>query len=347
MTQRVLDCRSDTLTKPTPALRAVLAAADVGDAYYDEDPSVSALERRVAELFGHEAAAFMPSGTMSNQVALRLHARAGDAVLCSPNNHIVQYETGALAGINGLQHMPVPLDESGFLVDEEKLPDFFVPRVLRHAPTTAVVAIENTHLRAGGRVYPLARMERLKAACDALGVPLHVDGARVWHAARVEGAGLDGLKPYGHVAHTLSVCFSKGLGAPVGSALLGSSETIEAAKKVRKMMGGSMRQCGILAAAANHTLDHHFLRLDEDHNAAQVLADFLRKKHPKAFVRRPETNIVLARFSSALDAKACLDTMLTQHGVRLSALDPLTVRGVLHLDVPRAELEARLATSVV
>jgi threonine aldolase len=335
----VLDLRSDTITKPTLAMRSAMMAAEVGDAYYDEDPSVNALEERLALDFGMEAAAFMPSGTMSNQVALRVLARAGEAVLCSPDNHVVQYETGALAGINGLQHMPVPLVSAGHVVDIARLPDAIVTPAMRHAPTTAVVAVENTHLRAGGRTYPIAALEELKAACLRLGIPLHVDGARLWHAARVEGIP---LARYGAACDTLSVCFSKGLGAPVGSALLGSRERIGSAKKVRKMMGGTMRQCGFLAVAASFALDAHFARLDDDHMGARLLARWLADAWPSASVDVPETNIVLARFLDAASARACLEGALTGAGLRLSALDALTVRGVVHLDVPLEELRARL-----
>jgi len=354
----LLDLRSDTLTKPTPALRMAMMAAEVGDAYYDEDPSVLALEERVAQVLGFEAAAFMPSGTMSNQVALRFHARAGDAVLCSPENHIVQYETGALAGINGLQHMPAPLESNGFRIDEAALAGCIVPADARHAPTTSVVAVENTQLRAGGAVYPLEALVSLRRACNALGLPLHIDGARLWHAAHVETHARQGntqqkhlqnvspfayLARYGDACDTLSVCFSKGLGAPVGSAMLGPRRAINAAKKIRKMMGGTMRQCGILAAGAQFAMENQFERLADDHASARILARAFAETFPHAIVPVPATNIVLARFSTPTEALACVEKFHSEKNVRLSLLDPVTVRGVTHLDAPLSAFQERFA----
>lgn len=336
----LIDLRSDTLTLPTPGMREAMMGAEVGDAYYDEDPSVRALESRVADLFGKPAALFMPSGTMSNQIALKLHGRPGDAVLVHPDNHIVQYESGALAGIAQLQHMTVPVVD-GFVVDADRLVEVVSPLSATHAAHTRVVSVENTHLKSGGRVYPLEALRHLREAAHTLGLAVHLDGARIWHAHVTEGMP---LAAYGDTADTISVCFSKGLGAPVGSCLLGSVEHIALAKRLRKMQGGSMRQCGFLAAAASYAIEHNIRRLAEDHLAARRLAAFLRTRFPEAHVPEPETNIVLMQLpdASTLSSSAgdlwtparVLAQLEAEHGLRMSALGPRLLRAVTHLSAP-------------
>lgn len=338
-----LDLRSDTLTLPTPAMRAAMFAAEVGDAYYDEDPSVRALERRVAALFGKEGALFMPSGTMCNQVAIRIHCRPGDAVVVPPSNHIVQYETGALAGINGVQHMdPGPALVAGFQIDPDLVGSCIEPFAATHAPHTRLVAVENTHLRSGGKIYPIESLERLASACRTHDVPLHIDGARIWNA---HVATRTPLSAYGALCDTLSVCFSKGLGAPVGSCLIGSSSAIASAKRFRKMMGGHMRQSGFLAAAASFALDNHLERLADDHANAAHLALFLQKVLPEASVPTPATNIVLVHLPRdlGLSASNVLADLESSHGLRMSALDSHTLRAVLHLNISSDELKAHTA----
>ena len=333
--QTVLDLRSDTLTQPTPAMRQFMMLAPVGDSYYDEDPSVCALEERVASLFAMPSALFMPSGTLANQIALKLHCQPGDAVLSSHQNHIVQYESGALAALGGISQLTAPL-KNDFMIDEVRLAQAIVPFEATHAPQTKVVAVENTHLRAGGRVYPLAELQLLSAECQRLGIALHMDGARIWHAHLAEQVP---LSSYGPLLSTLSVCFSKGLGAPVGSCLLASTANIKKAKRLRKMHGGTMRQCGFLAAAATYALVHHLERLADDHQDAKALAQYLQKILPQAQVPEPETNIVFVLLpknnsNNTGDAAHILAILESEHGLRLSALDAHTLRAVVHLDTP-------------
>jgi threonine aldolase len=336
----ILDFRSDTLTKPTPAMREFMMAAEVGDSYYEEDPSVLSLERKVALLFGTEAAIFMPTGTMSNQVGVRLHCSPGDALLIPLSNHIVQFETGALSGINGVQAMEPALHD-GWKIDSHELEMSFSDFGATHASMTKAVAVENTHLVSGGQIYPFEELKELSAACRSLNLGFHLDGARIWHASVVEGRP---LSAYGALFDTLSVCFSKGLGAPVGSALLGTREKIAHAKRFRKMFGGSMRQCGFLAAAAEFALDHHVERLAEDHMNAKILANFFRKHVPEAVVPEPQTNLVFIRMernSGGRSAKEIAVEMESRFGMKISAFDSRTLRAVTHLNISTEMLKQR------
>jgi threonine aldolase len=263
----LIDLRSDTVTRPTPGMRRAMAEAEVGDDVYGEDPAVRELEERVADLFGHEAALFVPSGTMGNQIGMRLVCEPGQEVLCDADAHVVTYEMGAAAAVFGISTRTVV--SAGGLLDADALIAQVRPRDDWHLTATAAVAVENTHNRGGGRVQPLAELERLFAWSRGAGVAVHLDGARVWNAAAASG--LD-LATYGRLADTASVCLSKGLGTPVGSVLVASAQRIAAARLWRKRLGGGMRQVGVLAAAGLYALDHHLPRLAEDHEHAQVLA---------------------------------------------------------------------------
>src|SRR3954467_3111675 len=262
-----VDLRSDTLTRPTPGMRRAMAEAEVGDDVYREDPTVNALEARVAELLGHEAALFVPSGTMGNQIGLRLVCEPGQEVLGDADAHVLTYEMGAAAALFGLSSRTVVSD--GGRLSADQLIAQVRPHGDWHLTATAAIAVENTHNRGGGLVQPLAELQRLFEWSRGAGVGVHLDGARIWNAHVASGVP---LSTYGALADTASVCFSKGLGTPVGSVLVGSAERMAAGRLWRKRLGGGMRQVGVLAAAGLYALDHHVERLAEDHEHAQLLA---------------------------------------------------------------------------
>src|SRR3954453_11432766 len=264
----LLDLRSDTVTRPTPGMRRAMAEAEVGDDVYGEDPTINGLEERVAALFGHEAGLFVPSGTMGNQIGLRLVCEPGQEALCDSEAHIVTYEMGAAAVLFGISTPTVGSD--GGRLDAAALIDQVRPHGNWHLTATAAVAVENTHNRGGGLVQPLEQLQALWDWSRQAGVNVHLDGARIWNASVASGVSLE---TYGRLADTASVCLSKGLGAPVGSVLVGSAERIATARLWRKRLGGGMRQVGVLAAAGLYALDHHVQRLAEDHEHARRLAE--------------------------------------------------------------------------
>jgi threonine aldolase len=309
-----------------------MAEAPVGDDVYGEDPSVNALQARVAALFGHEAALFTPTGSMANQVALQLSVPPGDELLCDGDAHVVTYESGAGAAIGGISARTWPA--AGPDIDVEVVAAMVRPAGYFTVPTRAI-AVEQTHNRGGGGVIPLSTLEGLRALADADGLALHCDGARIWHAHVADGVA---LSTYGALFDTLSVCLSKGLGAPVGSLLVSSGERIERARAIRKRMGGGMRQVGVLAAAGDYALTHHLARLADDHTRARRLADALA---PLGIVdaERVRTNMVLLDLSkSAVDALT-LAAAARERGVLVAPIAPRTVRLVTHLDVDDAGID--------
>ncbi len=320
-----MDLRSDTVTRPTPAMRRAMAEAEVGDDVYGEDPAIRALEERVADLFGHEAALFVPSGTMGNQIGMRLVCEPGQEVLCDADAHVVTYEMGAAAAVFGISTRTVVSD--GGLLDADALIGQVRPRGDWHLTATAAVAVENTHNRGGGRVQPLTGLQRLFDWSRGAGVAVHLDGARIWNAHVASGVD---LAVYGGLADTASVCFSKGLGTPVGSVLLASAERIAVGRLWRKRLGGGMRQAGVLAAACSHALDHHLGRLAEDHEHARLLAKRLGVDPASV-----ETNmVVLDDVAAPLVAEAA-----KAQGVLVSQVGPRRIRLVTHLDVDRAAID--------
>ncbi|SHH19929.1 threonine aldolase family protein [Geodermatophilus nigrescens] len=321
----LIDLRSDTVTRPTPAMRRAMAEAEVGDDVYGEDPAIRALEERVADLFGHEAALFVPSGTMGNQIGMRLVCEPGQEVLCDADAHVVTYEMGAAAAVFGISTRTVV--SAGGLLDADALVDQVRPRGDWHLTATAAVAVENTHNRGGGRVQPLAELQRLWDWSRGAGVAVHLDGARIWNASIA--AGVD-LATYGRLADTASVCLSKGLGAPVGSVLVASAERIAVGRLWRKRLGGGMRQAGVLAAAGSYALDHHLARLAEDHEHARLLAKRLGVDPATV-----ETNMVVV---DDVPAPVVAEAAKAQ-GVLVSQVSPRRVRLVTHLDVDRAAVE--------
>lgn len=314
-------------------MRKIMAEAEVGDSFYDEDPTVVELEKTIAEAFGHEAAIFVPSGTMSNQIAAQIHCHHGEALMGATDLHILRAESGALSAIAGVQPVAVPIVDE-FLPDLTKMDDLFVARDSLVTPPTRLLVVENTHLFSGGRIHPFEHLEALSEWCQQREMAFHLDGARLWNSHVETGIP---LQNYGHLFSTISVCFSKGLGAPAGSCLIGSKLQMQRAKLLRKRMGGTMRQCGILAAGALFAFKHHLTELKVDHLKAKKLSDWLRRKYPQAHVPQPETNIVLMRFSNP--AKSVLSELESFHGLRLSALNQNTLRAVCHRDIDISSLE--------
>ena len=325
----MIDLRSDTLTRPTEPMRLAMARAEVGDDVYGEDPTVRLLEERVAGLFGHEAALFMPTGSMANVLAVRSLVAPGQEVLCESRAHIARAELGAHGAYSGVTmrtwihergQVDLPVIESLFAPD---MGPFFVP--------TAAISVENTHNFAGGAVLPIEDLRALRSFADAAGARVHMDGARVWNAHVATGVP---LAEYGAIAHVMAVCLSKGLGAPIGSLLVGTADTVTEARVWRKRMGGGMRQVGILAAAGLHALDHHVERLAEDHAHARLLAEACGVD-PEGV----DTNIVVVPRADAGEFVAAA----RDGGVLVATVGPTTVRLVTHLDITLDDAEKAAA----
>jgi threonine aldolase len=328
----LIDLRSDTVTKPTPAMREAMAAAEVGDDVYGEDPTLNALQAEVATLFGHDAALFTPTGSMANQIAVQLVVPPAEELLCDADAHVVTYEVGAASAIGGVSTRTWPA--RGADLDPGEVAAMIRPEGYHAVPTRAI-AVEQTHNRGGGGVIPLANLERLRAVADEAGVALHCDGARIWHAHVADGVP---LATYGRLFDTMSVCLSKGLGAPVGSLVIGSAEKIEKARWIRKRMGGGMRQAGILAAAGQYAVRHHVARLADDHARARRLAEALAP-FGVTDAASARTNIVPLDLTKAgFDAPA-LAVAARAEGVLVSVLGPRTARLVTHLDVDDAGID--------
>ena len=320
------------MTRPTVGMRAAMAAAAVGDDVYGEDPTVNALEARVAALFGHEAAMFTPTGSMANQTAVQLLVPPGEELLCDADAHLVTYEIGATAAIGGISTRTWPAVAAE--VDVETVAAMVRPAGY-YAVATRALAVEQTHNRGGGAVLPLSTVEGLRGVADDNGLALHCDGARIWHAHIADGVPLD---TYGRLFDTLSVCLSKGLGAPVGSLVVSSAERIGRARVIRKRLGGGMRQAGVLAAAGDYALTHHLARLVDDHVRARRLAEALA---PFGVVdaERVRTNVVPLDLRKSTVDSATLATAARERGVLVSVLGPRSGRLLTHLDVDDAGID--------
>lgn len=323
-----IDLRSDTVTRPTAAMRKAMAEAEVGDDVYGDDPTVHALQERVAQLFGTEAALLVPSGTMANQIALRAHTQPGDEVIIGKEAHCWRHESGALAALAGLQ--TYMMADATFTAAEVRAAHKAGDDP--HLALTRVVAVENTHNMSGGTCWDRGRLAEVIDAAHALGLPVHLDGARIWNAAIAGGVperelvqGID----------SISACLSKGLGAPIGSLICGRRDFIRRCVKLRKMYGGGMRQAGILAAAGLYALDHHRARLADDHANARALAEQLAgARHVRVDPARVQTNIVMIELDRGTSA-AVVD-QARKAGVLLGASGAQRIRAVTHLDVDRA-----------
>ncbi|HET9873874.1 MAG TPA: GntG family PLP-dependent aldolase [Propionibacteriaceae bacterium] len=323
----IVDLRSDTITRPPDAMRAAMLDAPVGDDVYGEDPTVGELERRVAMALGHEAGLFCATGSLANVIGVRLLVEPGQEVICDVSAHIARAEMGAHAALHGLTMRT--FGSEGGLLDPEQVSAVIAPDAGPYLVSTAAVAVENTHNFGGGVVQPLERLAKVAALCREHGVGYHLDGARLWNAHVASGVS---LVDYGQLFDTVSVCFSKGLGAPVGSVLVGSAEQMVRARALRKRLGAGWRQAGMLAAAALYALDHQVERLAEDHHAARLFASAVAARHPGAAdPASVQTNIVVVDTGGRTAIEVTRSA--AARGVLLSPVGRHRVRAVTHLDV--------------
>ena len=334
MPEQMIDLRSDTVTKPSAGMRKAMADAKVGDDVLGDDPTTNRLEGELASRLGKEAAIFMPSGTMTNQVAIRLHCGPGDEFLCEQNCHIYNHEQGAFAQLSGVVAQPIPT-EQGMLELANVLPR--VRSENDHLVRTRMVCLENTHNRHGGRILPFDKVQELSAGVREMGLRIHLDGARLFNA--VVASGIDAAR-WAAEFDTVSVCFSKGLGAPVGSALAGDRDRIRTARRHRKVFGGGMRQSGVIAAAALFALDNHVDRLSQDHENARQLAGYIQAADGLTLSYRDvETNILFFEVDPQLGTASEVVKELADQGVAVLAESLQTVRALTHLDVTREQID--------
>lgn len=331
----VVDLRSDTVTRPTPGMREAMFQAEVGDDVLDHDPTTLALEEKVAALLGKEAALFFPSGVQANQTALAVHGRPGTEAIVEAGAHVFNYEEGAGAALSGLQLRTVPTPDG--LLSPALIRDAIRPPS-PYVPETSLICLENTHNGAGGRLLPLETMRGIREVALGAGLPLHLDGARLWHAGAASG-----VPPaeYAAVVDTVMVCMSKGLGAPVGSLLAGSRASMDRAWRIRRRLGGGMRQSGVLAAAGIFALDHHLDRLPEDHRRARRLAEGAAEI-PGIEAVPPDTNIVMLDLMGEGASVEEVLAALAEVGVLMVPFGPRRIRAVTHLDIDDQGIERAL-----
>lgn len=334
---RIIDLRSDTVTKPSKEMREFMMSAEVGDDVFGEDPTVNKLQEKVAELLGKEAALYVPSGTMGNQLCIKAHTQPWDELICDKDAHIYNYESGSIAGLSHVQVVPINGNRGVFTaeqVEEVIRPDAY------YLPKTRLVAVENTHNRGGGSIFPIEEIKRIKEVVDKYNLKFHLDGARLWNASIATGIS---LKEYAQYFDSVSVCLSKGLGAPVGSVIAGSKEFIKVAHRYRKAWGGGMRQAGILAAAGLYAIKNNFQRLAEDHRRAKYFAQEISKiSRIKLNPDDVQTNIVLFEVEGLTAQEVCQivkDSSKTGKSLLLSVGKKYLVRAVTHLDVNDDDIE--------
>ena len=333
MTERIIDMRSDTVTRPSPGMREAMARAEVGDDVLGDDPTVKRLEERMATLLAMEAAVYVPSGTMSNVLALLSQTSPGDEVILDRNCHIFNYEVAGASALGGVQL--VPMDGAGGLLNLDALPAAVRPANIHH-PRTALIAVENTHNRAGGRVYPFDQLEAVSRFARERGLRMHMDGARLANASVKAGIALD---RYGALVDSVTFCFSKGLGCPVGSILVSDAATVARARVWRKRLGGGMRQVGILAAACLYALDRNIAGLAEDHDKAARIGRMIEASGKYRLTFPVETNIVIFAPVDANAGMAPLEAALRREGILAHLFAPRSMRMVTHLDVQGEDVE--------
>jgi len=333
----MIDFRSDTVTLPTPGMLAYMQAAPLGDDVFGEDPSINALEAKTASLFGMEAGLFCPSGTMTNQLAIKTHTQAGDEVICEELSHIYQYEGGGIASNSGCS-VKLLRGSRGRITADQVLAAIHPDDV--HKPISKLVSLENTCNRGGGACYDFSEIEAIQKVAKSNGLGLHLDGARIFNAIVHKK---EDPRQYGKVFDSISICLSKGLGAPVGSVLLGSAPFIKKARRWRKVFGGGMRQAGSLAAAGIYALDNHIERLKEDHTKALNIKDALLKKDFVKEIFEVETNIVIAHIEGKYNATQ-LAAVLKEKNILVIAMTPALIRFVVHLDITNEMLASTLET---
>jgi threonine aldolase len=332
----MIELRSDTLTKPTPAMREAIATAEVGDEQKREDPTVNRLEQLAAELLGHEEAVYVPTATMANEIALRLHGEPGDELLAEQHSHILVAELGGPAAHSGLQTRPLPGDRGRLTPEQIRAAAYTVEGDL-HAPLTRIVSIENTHNASGGRVWPLAEVAAIAETCRELGLRLHLDGARLFNAAVALGVPAADIARH---ADTVTICLSKGLGCPLGALVAGPHDAMRRARRFKHFFGGAMRQAGIVAAAGVYALEHNIERLAEDHARARRLAEGFAAAGLPVEPDDVETNFVQVDVGPLGLTQAEALERLHQAGVGLSGtVHPTRLRAVTHLDVTDEDIE--------
>jgi threonine aldolase len=337
MMKNFIDLRSDTVTRPTSAMRKAMSEAEVGDDVFGEDPTVNALQEKVANLLGKEAALFVPSGTMANQLSIKSHTQPGDEVIIETSSHPYNFEGGAGAALSGIQFQC--LKGVRGILDASQIEEAIRPAD-HHFPVTKLICLENTHNRGGGSIYPLEKMAEIYRLTKSKGLLLHLDGARLWNASVAMG-----IKPheYAQWADSVSVCLSKGLGAPIGSLVAGSKPFIDRVHRFRKMFGGGMRQVGIVAAAGIYALNHHLERLKEDHHNAKRLAVGLKEfKGVSIDPKHVETNIVIFDVTDTGMTGAQVAEAMKKEGVLIHAFGKTQIRLVTHLDVSSEDIEIAL-----
>ncbi len=335
MVQKIIDLRSDTVTKPSKAMLEAMMNAPLGDDVFNEDPTVNALQEKAAKLFGMEDAIFCSSGTQTNQIAIKVHTQPGDEVICDALSHIYLYEGGGIAFNSGASVRLLHGDNGRFTADDviKNINDDNV-----HFPASKMVSIENTVNKGGGVCWDIESLKSIKQVCQQHNLILHLDGARLFNALIAKG---ESPLQYGQIFDTISICLSKGLGAPVGSLLLGKKEHIYKARRIRKVMGGGMRQAGILAAAGIYALDNHVDRLQDDHDKAKLIASALKDLHWVELIYPVETNIVIFKLNEQMDAKQFIQK-LDIAGFKATTMGNQLVRFVCHLDQDMSDIE-RLA----
>lgn len=332
MPESPIDLRSDTVTRPTAAMRAAMAEAAVGDDVLAEDPSVNALQERTAAILGKEAALFVPTGTMANQIAIGVHAGPGDELLCDATAHVYVWEGGAIARLWGVTTRTITGNRG--LIGRDQIEGAVRPDDC-HYVRTRLVSLENTQNRGGGRVHPIAEVAAISVWARARGLAMHLDGARLMNAVVASGVS---APEWAKHFDTVSICFSKGLGAPVGSAIAGTKAMIREAHRLRKVLGGGMRQAGVIASAALHALDHHVERLAEDHANARLIAQAVTETPGLRLESGPvETNLIWIEVEPSLGTAAEVAARLKARGVLVSALGTQVLRACTHLDVSHAQ----------
>lgn len=321
-----IDLRSDTLTKPTNGMLEAMLSARVGDDVYKEDPSMNTLERRLAELFGMDEALFFPTGSMANQTALKLHTNPGEQVICDKYAHIYNYEGGGASFNSGISCKLIDGHRGMFTANQAEIsinpPDFY------HSPLTSLIAVENTTNKGGGGCWDFEELKQIKEVANRHNLGFHLDGARLWNALIAKN---ENPKQYGELFDTISVCLSKGLGCPIGSVLLGNKDLMKGAMRVRKILGGGMRQVGYLAAAGLYALDNHLERLAEDHKKAKAIGEVLKKMASVKKVEPVETNIIIFELKDHIDETEFLNKLSEKH-IHIIGMGSRKLRMVTHLD---------------
>ncbi len=331
----LIDFRSDTVTKPTPAMLETMMKAKVGDDVFGEDPSINELEQLATSMFGMEAAIFCPSGTMTNQIAIKCHTQPGDEVICDESSHVYQYEGGGIAFNSGASVKLLPGNLGR--INAEQVRSAIQPDDA-HRPHSSLVCLENTSNRGGGSCYDFEEIKKIKNVCKENNLAFHLDGARLWNALMAKN---ETAKQYGEVFDSISICLSKSLGCPVGSLLLGKKEFIKKARRVRKVFGGGMRQAGFLAAAGIYALQNNIERLAEDHSHAKQIADAIGNRSFVKMLLPVETNIIIFELNDGMSASE-LVAKLKEQNILGYAISPNRVRLVLHLDITKEMTETTI-----